>query len=286
MRLRIGVALQDAALDDRQTGRELLTLQGRLYGLRSHEIRTRLDQVLDLVDIGSSIDRLIGTYSGGMKRQARPGGGARAQPRDPLSGRAHDRARPGEPRERLGRGAEAQRRARHDDLPHDPVPRGGRRARATGSGSSPGAVSSAVGAPDELKRSIGQDLIVAELQTDSSGEIRGDLDRRCCELSGALDAIDAVSMEDGRLVLLHLRRAGCAQPRRGRPRKGASRGEEPHTSHADPRRRLPGADRFADIENRRGVNDEQLRATHSRRSSMDNAGAERRRRSPAKRPAW
>jgi ABC-2 type transport system ATP-binding protein len=69
VRLRIGVALQEAALDDRQTGRELLTLQGRLYGLRSAEIRTRLDQVLDLVDIGSSIDRLIATYSGGMKRR-------------------------------------------------------------------------------------------------------------------------------------------------------------------------------------------------------------------------
>ena len=35
VRVRIGVALQEAALDDRQTGRELLALQGRLYGLRS-----------------------------------------------------------------------------------------------------------------------------------------------------------------------------------------------------------------------------------------------------------
>ena len=33
VRLRIGVALQDAALDPKQTGRELLRLQGRLYGL-------------------------------------------------------------------------------------------------------------------------------------------------------------------------------------------------------------------------------------------------------------
>ena len=29
----IGAALQEAALDDKQTGRELLNLQGRLYGL-------------------------------------------------------------------------------------------------------------------------------------------------------------------------------------------------------------------------------------------------------------
>src|SRR5438034_5825389 len=33
VRLRIGVALQEAALDPKQTGRELLRLQGLLYGL-------------------------------------------------------------------------------------------------------------------------------------------------------------------------------------------------------------------------------------------------------------
>jgi ABC-2 type transport system ATP-binding protein len=69
VRFRIGVALQEAALDDRQSGRELLALQGRLYGLRSSEIRIRLGEVLDLVDIGDAIDRRIGTYSGGMKRR-------------------------------------------------------------------------------------------------------------------------------------------------------------------------------------------------------------------------
>jgi ABC-2 type transport system ATP-binding protein len=69
VRLEIGVALQDAALDDRQTGRELLDLQGRLYGLRRDERLVRVSQVLKLVDIGSAIDRPIGTYSGGMKRR-------------------------------------------------------------------------------------------------------------------------------------------------------------------------------------------------------------------------
>jgi len=69
VRLRIGVALQDAALDDRQTGRELLDLQGRLYGLRREERSVRMTQVLRLVDIGSAIDRQIRTYSGGMKRR-------------------------------------------------------------------------------------------------------------------------------------------------------------------------------------------------------------------------
>ncbi len=69
VRARIGCALQEAALDDGQTGRELLALQGRLYGLRRRDIRRRLDEVLDLVSIGDAIDRRIGTYSGGMKRR-------------------------------------------------------------------------------------------------------------------------------------------------------------------------------------------------------------------------
>ena len=69
VRLRIGAALQEAALDDKQTGKELLTLQGRLYGLRGREIAARMADLTDLIDIGDAMGRLIGTYSGGMKRR-------------------------------------------------------------------------------------------------------------------------------------------------------------------------------------------------------------------------
>ena len=69
VRLRIGVALQDAALDPKQTGRELLDLQGRLYGLGLAERRQRIAELLVLVDIDAAIDHRIGTYSGGMKRR-------------------------------------------------------------------------------------------------------------------------------------------------------------------------------------------------------------------------
>ncbi|MCY4652426.1 MAG: ATP-binding cassette domain-containing protein [Dehalococcoidia bacterium] len=69
VRSRIGVALQEAALDNKQTGRELLRLQGRLYGLGGKEITRRIDELSGLVDIGEAMDRLIGTYSGGMKRR-------------------------------------------------------------------------------------------------------------------------------------------------------------------------------------------------------------------------
>jgi ABC-2 type transport system ATP-binding protein len=69
VRLRIGVALQEAALDPKLTGRELLKFQGRYYGLSRRDISTRIDHLLALVDIGDAVDRPIGTYSGGMQRR-------------------------------------------------------------------------------------------------------------------------------------------------------------------------------------------------------------------------
>ena len=69
VRLRIGAAQQDASLDNKQTGRELLRLQGRLYGLSRREADRRIAELSDLVDIGTAMDRMIATYSGGMKRR-------------------------------------------------------------------------------------------------------------------------------------------------------------------------------------------------------------------------
>ncbi len=69
VRTRIGVALQEAALDNKQTGRELLRLQGQLYGLGRREVTRRIEELSSLVDIGEAMNRLIGTYSGGMKRR-------------------------------------------------------------------------------------------------------------------------------------------------------------------------------------------------------------------------
>lgn len=69
VRLRIGVALQESALDPKQTGREILDMQGRLYGLSKSERRTRVEELLSLVNIGDAIDDRIATYSGGMKRR-------------------------------------------------------------------------------------------------------------------------------------------------------------------------------------------------------------------------
>ena len=69
VRLRIGAALQSAALDLQQTGAELLRQQGRYYGLSAKAIDQRLDELRGLVDLGDALDQRIKTYSGGMKRR-------------------------------------------------------------------------------------------------------------------------------------------------------------------------------------------------------------------------
>jgi ABC-2 type transport system ATP-binding protein len=69
VRERIGVALQEAGLDVRQTGRELLVLQGRLFDLSAREAAARAVELLELVGLIEAADRLIKGYSGGMKRR-------------------------------------------------------------------------------------------------------------------------------------------------------------------------------------------------------------------------
>jgi len=69
IRLKIGVALQEASLDESQTGLEFLRLQGDLYGLTKSQIDQRIEDLIPLVDIGEALKKQIKTYSGGMKRR-------------------------------------------------------------------------------------------------------------------------------------------------------------------------------------------------------------------------
>ncbi len=68
-RRRIGVALQEAGLDPRQTGRELLILQARLFGMSKARAADRAQELLELVELLDAADRRIKGYSGGMKRR-------------------------------------------------------------------------------------------------------------------------------------------------------------------------------------------------------------------------
>jgi ABC-2 type transport system ATP-binding protein len=191
VRVRIGAALQEAALDDRQSGRELLALQGRLYGLRPAEVRRRVDEVLDLVAIGDAIDRRIGTYSGGMKRRLDLAAALVHNPEvvfldEPTTGLDPDsRARVWEEVRRLN--AElgitiflTTQYLEEADTLADRV------------GIIDGGRVVAEGTPQLLKRTFGTDLIVADVDGDDAGA--GDI-------LGQLDEVGGVALEDGKVVV-------------------------------------------------------------------------------------
>src|SRR3954453_4089647 len=69
VRKRIGVALQEAALDMLMTGRELMELQATLHGIPPREIRDRATRLIERVGLSQAAERRVGTYSGGMRRR-------------------------------------------------------------------------------------------------------------------------------------------------------------------------------------------------------------------------
>src|SRR5262245_36044478 len=69
VRRQIGVALQEAGLDPRQTGRQLLKRQGQLCGLSGAEALERAEELFALPELEDAADRVIKCYSGGMERR-------------------------------------------------------------------------------------------------------------------------------------------------------------------------------------------------------------------------
>ena len=65
----IGFAGQFAAVDANLTGRENLTLIGRLSRLPRGQVKGRVGQLLEQFDLTGAADRLARTYSGGMRRR-------------------------------------------------------------------------------------------------------------------------------------------------------------------------------------------------------------------------
>ncbi len=235
MRLHIGVALQDAALDPRQTGRELLRLQGRLYGLSSRDAARRTEQLAELIDIGDALDRRIAGYSGGMKRRLDLAAALVHNPEvlfldepttglDPVS-----RAAVWQEVERLNRDLGmtiflTTQYLEEADVLADRV------------GIIDDGLIVAEGTPAELKRRVGNDLVIITLGRDAE-DVRAAL----AALPDVLD-VDAhgnevvISSENGSAVVSR-RRRGAA--RRRRRHQGAD------VAQPDARRRVPRAHRAA-----------------------------------------
>jgi ABC-2 type transport system ATP-binding protein len=69
VRRRIGVALQEAALDLLMTGRELMELQATLHGIPRRTVAARAADLIERVGLSQAASRRVGTYSGGMRRR-------------------------------------------------------------------------------------------------------------------------------------------------------------------------------------------------------------------------
>ncbi len=69
VRRAIGYVPQNSGVDVNATGRENLMLQGRVQQVPLPELRRRIDELLETFGIGEFADRIVRTYSGGMKRR-------------------------------------------------------------------------------------------------------------------------------------------------------------------------------------------------------------------------
>jgi ABC-2 type transport system ATP-binding protein len=69
VRAAIGFAAQSATVDGLLTARRNLELVGRLYHLPRAAARRRADELLERLDLGDAANRLVKTFSGGMRRR-------------------------------------------------------------------------------------------------------------------------------------------------------------------------------------------------------------------------
>ncbi len=65
----LGVVPQEIALYEDLTARENLTFWGKMFGLRGGSLKSRVDEVLDVIGLQERANRRVSTFSGGMKRR-------------------------------------------------------------------------------------------------------------------------------------------------------------------------------------------------------------------------
>ena len=69
VREKIGYVQQEISVDEFLTGRENLYLHARINQIPSNLIKSRIDDVLELVELGEKKDQATLTYSGGMRKR-------------------------------------------------------------------------------------------------------------------------------------------------------------------------------------------------------------------------
>ena len=69
VRTKFGLAGQQATVDGLLTARANLEMVGRLYHLPRAVVRARADELLERLSLADAADRLVRTFSGGMRRR-------------------------------------------------------------------------------------------------------------------------------------------------------------------------------------------------------------------------
>jgi ABC-2 type transport system ATP-binding protein len=69
VRASCGIVFQEPSIDTTLTARENLELHARLYGVPKSVRRSRIEELLALVDLKEREDSIVRTFSGGMKRR-------------------------------------------------------------------------------------------------------------------------------------------------------------------------------------------------------------------------
>ncbi|WP_433161466.1 ATP-binding cassette domain-containing protein [Kribbella sp. CA-247076] len=81
VRSLVGLSGQYAAVDELLTGRENLWMFGRLYRLSTQQAKQRAEELLEVFDLTEAADRILKTYSGGMRRRLDLAGSLIAHPK-------------------------------------------------------------------------------------------------------------------------------------------------------------------------------------------------------------
>jgi ABC-2 type transport system ATP-binding protein len=193
VRQTIGLAGQYAAVEEAMTGRENLVMVARLFGQDARTARRNADRVLEQFDLVDAANRLVRTYSGGMRRRLDLGASLVGAPRlllldEPTTGL--------DPRSRqdlwdairglVGGGTDVLLTTQYleeaDQLAHDVV--------IIDHG-----LAIAAGTPSELKQQAGRDVIEARVVAES------DLESVAAALAGVGDSAPAIDRTTLRITV-------------------------------------------------------------------------------------
>ena len=81
VREMIGYVQQDSTVDEYLTGRENLEMQARLNHIQKDLVKSRIDEILDLVELSDRQHDCVNAYSGGMRKRLDIAGGLLHRPK-------------------------------------------------------------------------------------------------------------------------------------------------------------------------------------------------------------